>query len=119
MKITLSNNGVHPVPVTGEGWGIVLYPGASQVLDYPDKVWIAGDKAGILENIGKSIKTIADFLLQRKKPKPGEMISVTMTNSGAHSIRVVPGNVQNESEVTPGGVSTLTGTDYIEFRELG
>jgi hypothetical protein len=118
VKLTIHNSGPNPVPVTGKGWGIVLPGGASQMLDYPDQVWLIGDKDNILENIGKSIKAIADFALKRKKRATTDL-TVTLTNTGKNAVRVIPGDTDNETQVSPLDTADLTGTEYIEIRELG
>jgi hypothetical protein len=117
MKLTIHNTGPNPVPVTGKGWGVVLPGGGSQTLDYPDQVWLIGDKDNILENIGKSIKAIADFALKRKKPVTATL-TVTLTNTGKNVVRVIPGDTINETQVSPLDTADLTGTEYIELREL-
>jgi hypothetical protein len=118
MKLDLTNTGSVPVPVTGHGWGQVLQPGQMSTLDYPDGVWLVGDKDNVVENIGKSIKAIANFIRGKKRPAPGDAITVSIVNAGSNAVRVVPGNVQTESVVQPLATATLSGTDYIELREL-
>jgi len=117
MKLDLTNTGNTTVPVTGNGWAAILTPGQMQALDYPDGVWLIGDKDNVLKNIGKSIKIIADFI-RGKKPAKGATVTVSIRNAGANTVRVIPGDVANETAVSPLGVLSVTGTEYIELREL-
>jgi hypothetical protein len=118
MKLDLTNTGTVPVPVTGSGWGEVLQPGQTSTLDHPDTVWLIGDKDNVLEQLGKSIKAIANFIRGKKRPAPGDSITVHVSNAGANGVKVIPGDVANESTIAPLSSSAVTGVDYIEVREL-
>jgi hypothetical protein len=113
------------VPVSGDDWAETIQPGASAVLDKPGGVWIVGAKPSHLDNIKEGLetvlKTIAAFVKLRESVggDKGIALELGFTNEGESAVRIVPGNVENESELAPGATTTIAAMDYCELRQLG
>ena len=120
MKINIANRSAIEVPVSakGEDWLETIAPNQSRSIDRPGDVWIVGAKQGIVENIKDSLGVLARFITQREQ-EGRVSLELVVNNEGKSAVRMIPGNVSNESELPPGTSTTVSALDYVELRELG
>jgi hypothetical protein len=120
VKVNITNLSSIEVPVTakGEAWIEAIAPTASKTIDKPGGVWVVGSKQGIVENIRDSLGVLVRFITQREQ-EGRVALELALRNDGPNAVRIVPGNVANESELPPGASTTVQAIDYVQLAELG
>lgn len=126
MKLRVENRSAIAVPITarGEDWVVEVSPTSFTTIDKPGDVWTVGAKPSILEGIAHGVETILKalraFITQRDLlDDKGVALELVIENQGTSAVRIVPGEVVNESELAPGQSTTVNAVDYVELRELG
>ena len=133
MKLTLTNNQNHAVPIMSaedKGFADELPPSEAYNFDGPTTVLIIGNKPSVTEQIEQGLKTIAATvkkLLTAWMAKnnslalpEGAAVNVTIINNGEKAVRVILGDGTTDATVAGQGERyEATAWGYVELRELG
>lgn len=133
MKLTLTNNQTHPVPLIsdqGEGFAEELQPSQAYEFDMPYTVAIIGNKPSVTEQITTGLGVIAETVKRIVAAWQGgnnsvaahesAAVNVTIINNGEKSVRVILGDGTTDATVAGQGERfEATAWGYVELRELG
>lgn len=133
MKLTLTNNQNHPVPIMsdqGEGFADELQPSQAYELDRSETVFVIGNKPNVTEQITTGLAAIAATVKRMVATWQGRnnsttsheaaAVNVTIINHDEKDVRVILGDGTTDATAAGQGARyEAIAWGYVELRELG